>query len=554
MLIDRPDIDALRALDADLVVIGGGVLGVLTALAAAQKGRKVLVLETGHTAFDATAQTQTDDTVLTPDTHHAGALTTQRRLGGAGHLWGGRCVPFDLIDYAARPWLGMDDSAWPISADTLTPYLAPALHLLGAGQAVFHAPPAVQPQNPAFVLDRLERWTNQPRIHLPHMEQISKSALLHLALGVSVTGMERGETGSIQALNLWIDGTTAQLPVRDVVLAAGGVAATRLLLAMQAQTPALFGGVDGPLGRFYMGHVNGQIADITVTNLGFHNDFDYHVDGHGSYVRRRIAPSDATQQALGLSNMTFWPVVPEIADPAHRSGPLSAVFLGLSMPVLGKKIIAEAIRLKHIGPGPYRRWPHIWNLIRDPVSTLAFVPRFLWQRKYARYRVPGFFLRNPGARYGLEFHAEHLPHPDSRITLDPARRDRTGLPHARIDFRFAPADVAPILRAHTALDEWLRAEGFGRLDYRYPADALGAGVLKEAQHGNHQIGTIRMGTGPSQGPAQGVVDGFGTCFDIPNLHVVSTAILPTSSQANPTLTAAQLGLRLVDHLYPERPS
>ncbi|MGB3554790.1 MAG: GMC oxidoreductase, partial [Jannaschia sp.] len=71
-----------------------------------------------------------------------------------------------------------------------------------------------------------------------------------------------------------------------------------------------------------------------------------------------------------------------------------------------------------------------------------------------------------------------------------------------------------------------------------------AGVLAEGRHGNHQEGTIRMGSSVEDG----IVDGWGTSFDLQNLHVVSTAILPTSSQANPTLTALQLGLRLVDRL------
>ncbi len=47
---------------------------------------------------------------------------------------------------------------------------------------------------------------------------------------------------------------------------------------------------------------------------------------------------------------------------------------------------------------------------------------------------------------------------------------------------------------------------------------------------------------------RGVVDGDCRGFDTPNLYVVSTAVLPTSGQANPTLTAVQLGLRLAAHL------
>ena len=53
--------------------------------------------------------------------------------------------------------------------------------------------------------------------------------------------------------------------------------------------------------------------------------------------------------------------------------------------------------------------------------------------------------------------------------------------------------------------------------------------------------------------ATAVVDADCRTFDVPNLHVVSTAVLPTSGQANPTLTAVQLGLRLADHLAGQGP-
>ena len=71
-----------------------------------------------------------------------------------------------------------------------------------------------------------------------------------------------------------------------------------------------------------------------------------------------------------------------------------------------------------------------------------------------------------------------------------------------------------------------------------------AAVLAGARHGNHQIGTIRMG----RDRCTAVVDGDCRSFDLKNLYVVSTAVLPTSGQANPTMTAVQLGLRLAEHL------
>jgi hypothetical protein len=255
-------------------------------------------------------------------------------------------------------------------------------------------------------------------------------------------------------------------------------------------------------------------------------------------------PAEATQAAERLANVAFWPVVPPIADAAHRSGPLSAVFLALSLAPLGRRLIAEPVRLKHVGPPPYRRAAHLSNVVRDLPRTLGFAPAFLWRNRVARMRLPGFFLRNPARRYGLEYHSEQLPDPESRLTLAEAR-DRLGQRRLRIDLRFGPGDAASVVRAHAALEAWLVRNRLARLDYHDPdPEARAAAVIANARDGAHQVGTIRM----AREPGQGVVDGRCRVFGTPGLHVVSTAVLPTSGQANPTLTAVQLGLRLADDL------
>ena len=65
-------------------------------------------------------------------------------------------------------------------------------------------------------------------------------------------------------------------------------------------------------------------------------------------------------------------------------------------------------------------------------------------------------------------------------------------------------------------------------------------MLAQAKHGTHQIGTVRMGANRNEG----VVDRNLRTFDSANLFVASTAVLPTSGQANPTLTAIALAMRL----------
>ena len=542
MIVLAPRLAALRDFAADVTVIGSGPVGVITALALIGRGFRVLVLESGGEGAEPASTDLTVAENLRPDNHFEPRTAVARRLGGSSNLWAGRCVPFDPIDFRARPWLGL--GAWPIGADDLAPYLAPALDALAAGAAVFEAPLGVT-ADPAFRCDTLERWSNVPRIQKLHARALAERGDLLVALRATVTGFRCRPDGGIAGIELDAgEEGRGEIPASRVVLAAGGNASTRLLLLEQERDPALFGGAGGPLGRFYMGHVSGQIADIVFENATLHDGLDYYVDAHGSYVRRRLVPAEATQAAERLANVAFWPVVPPIANAAHRSGPLSAVFLALSLAPLGRRLIAEPVRLKHVGPPPYRRAAHLGNVVRDLPRTLGFAPAFLWRNRVAKMRLPGFFLRNRARRYGLEYHAEQLPDPESRLTLGEAR-DRLGQRRLRIDLRFGPDDAASVVRAHAALEAWLARNRLARLEF-YQADpeARMAVVLGNARDGAHQVGTIRM----AREPGEGVVDGRCRVFGTPGLYVVSTAVLPTSGQANPTLTAVQLGLRLADDL------
>ena len=96
--------------------------------------------------------------------------------------------------------------------------------------------------------------------------------------------------GRIAAVEAHLEGRgRGRVAVSQVVLAAGGNESTRLLLAEQRRQPGLFGGPDGPLGRFYMGHVVGRIADIAFESQALHDGLDFHV----ARRRLRAAPAGA---------------------------------------------------------------------------------------------------------------------------------------------------------------------------------------------------------------------------------------------------------------------
>lgn len=226
-----------------------------------------------------------------------------------------------------------------------------------------------------------------------------------------------------------------------------------------------------------------------------------------------------------------------VANPRHRSSILSAVYLALSIEPLGRMLVAEAIRQRHVPDRPpamscsayLRRRP-----LPPTISTSASFPN-----GKCRASSSG----NRANRYGLFYHGEHLPNRDSRVWLTDDT-DRLGLPRLRIGLRFAPEDARSLVRTHDLLGEWLVARKFGRIEYHGALENRETDILAQARHGTHQIGIAHMGSDRRAA----VVDANAASFDVPNLHLAGCGILPTSGQANPTLTAIALALRLADYL------
>jgi choline dehydrogenase-like flavoprotein len=193
--------------------------------------------------------------------------------------------------------------------------------------------------------------------------------------------------------------------------------------------------------------------------------------------------------------------------------------------------------------GPIRE--HVRNVFRDARTAAAFVAEIGGGRVLPRRRrVPGFFVYSPTNTYDLQFHGEHLPNRDSRVTLSNAR-DEVGMPRLNIDIRFSDEDVAGVIRAHRYWDEYLRRHQVGHLEYLTPDVATA--VRENIGGGFHQVGTTRM----SERPEDGVLTPDLAVHGFHDLFVVSSSAFVTSSQANSTFMIVVMALRLADRLRAE---
>lgn len=530
--------------DCDVCVVGAGPVGIALALALERHGLSVLVLESGYEQPDRFAATLTAGHAVDTERHAAASIAMCRGLGGTSRWWGGRCVPLDDVDFVQRPHL--PHAAWPIPHQEISRWYEAAACFFGIGPARFTAASTPSAAFGDVRSDQLERWT--PEIHAGrrHRSQLAESRRVTIMMGATVTAMELAEDGRrLVGLTMRDMNRSVRITPRKVVLACGGLETTRLLLQVQHQRPRLFGGRDGPLGRGYMGHISGKIADVVLADPAAVTAYDFFIDD-GAFARRRFTLAAEAQLRDTLFNIAFWLDNPPFHRSGHRNGILSLVWLALAIAPLGRLLVSEGVRLSHVGPRPHRWASHLWNVMRSPLSTLREIAAISRARLLSTPRRPGFLVKTSDGRYALHYLAEQAPTRDSRISLSD-RKDALGLPFLDIDLRYTETDARSVLKAHELLDQSLRQAGLGRLEYRLPPEARIASILQQAKDGFHQIGTTRMGLTPDDS----VVDTECRVHGIENLYISSSSVFPSSGQANPTFAAVALALRLAAHLANE---
>lgn len=543
-------------IETDVVVVGAGPIGIATALELAGSGIRVALIESGLERADRAAQELAAFDSRQDDYFHSHSdLTVRRQVGGTSALWGGRCVKFDPIDFEDRSITAR--APWPIGYEDVEPYLQRACDWAACGQAAFNARDIPEIAHRDMVVGLpdaevrttdLERWALPTRFGREYRSALQDAPCLTLWSGLTCTEIATTAVGdSVDHLVVMsLHGRRGSVVATDYVIATGGLEATRLLLASDRRHPGGLGNAGGHLGRWYMAHVESRVARVHFTTDQIIHAYER--DHEGVYVRRRFTFDTALLRESRMPNAAVWLVNPPISDPSHGSGILSGVYLTLISPI-GRFLLADAIREAHTKTdGSPRIVGHLRNVVRDLIPSIRFAIAFCYARFLRRGRkAPGFFVKSADNRYLLQYHGEHLPHWESRVELTD-ERDALGMRKIRTHMHFSDADYQSVRKAIVAIDEHLRRHGVGYVEWLTDDVESSVRAYLATRAGFHQAGTTRM----SETPDGGVVDPDLQVHGVRGLYVASTSVLPTSSQANPTLLGIALGVRLAEHLADAR--
>jgi len=542
MINDANSIPNAAYLQADVCIIGAGPAGIAMTLDLSARGLSVLLLESGYMQLDAKTQSLYEGEVADERMHSPPDKYRQRRLGGSSAIWGGRCMPFDPIDFETRSYIPY--SGWPLSYEDLLPYYPQANALSEAGRFSYQAEDALGPRvapmiqgfNSARVLTSgLERFSCPTHFGSRYAKQLELAPNVRVLLGANCTALRLQPDGravrSVEVTTL--AGRRFSAACRTTVLAMGGIETARLLLASRDVTPAGVGNAHDVVGRYYMCHIAGNVGKLNVHGPVKNVRHGYEVSPEGVYCRRRLAVSASEQRRLGLANTVARLHFPRITDPAHQNGVLSGLFLA-------RKLISyEYGKRLNDGnaatPAVYAR--HLLNVVKDPLDTTAFLTHWLTHRSLAERKFPSVILSNRTNRFSFEMHGEQIPQAQSRVMLGD-KVDALGMPQVRVDWRYSSADIDSIRRTLDVMAQEFALSGVAH--FEYDANTLEEDLVRFGAYGGHHIGTARMGLDARTS----VVNADCQVHSVHNLFVAGSAVFPTSSQANPTLTLIALSLRL----------
>lgn len=568
------DCDTDAPIVADLAIIGGGACGITLAKALSGKGLSIVVLESGGPEEDAehealnrvVAEPWSDKAAKLRDDFHRNLTAFWdgahqpfgvrcRGLGGSTQAWAGKSRAFDRVDYAERSWVPL--SGWPVSQQSLLPYIETAAEQLNLGEPVFDERvweiQGRQPQHPfledgdfdaafwrfarsrtsggdimRFARDVLPDVGDDVRV----IHHASVTRLLTSEDGTSVEGLEAASLGG--------KNITIKAPL--CVLASGAIENARLLLASQDVFAAGLGNQHDQVGRYLMDHPTTTIARARPEHVaGLARAFGIYakrVDGHMSVLSYGLTLNEEVQREQQALNGAVFVTEERAADDpfaamtrlARRKSPAPLADIGSILRSPYRTARGLAARAIERGPMP--------EALRNRLveTAIRFLPNTV-ARDFQTGRLP---LKLSGLRF--EGTSEQPPLADNRVQLS-HECDALGNRLPQVTWRPGQSAEDNLLLVATRFKKAFDDEGLAAIEpsewveQRAPDQA---GIIDMG----HPLGTTRM----SQDPRHGVVDAECRVHGVRGLYVAGGSVFPTSGHANPTMMMIALSLRLADHL------
>jgi choline dehydrogenase-like flavoprotein len=495
----------------DVAIIGAGIVGVFCALQLEKRGLRVALIEGGDVTPDTLSNARY--TEIAGRAHSTVDSGRAMGLGGTGLLWGGQLSEFSATDVACNK------AFWPISHAELRALYDRVYAALGLPPRMDNATARALFGGDEGIVDNVERifsyWLPNPNLVGMFRETISRSPALAVFTRCKAVGLSFDENGHARRVRVRMPPSRVDIAADRVVIAGGVVESARFALAARRERNCPWRD-NACIGVAFQDHIGGEFGALIVKNERLFRDrFETGFSQKTKYMPKLRCVGTGKGPGTALSVCAF---------PAFRSN-------------IGEHIANVKLLLKAIRSGStYSKWRELpASAMKIGVSFLPLIHRYVRERRVLAMMDQGV---------DLAFQCEQIPRPDSRITLANRPDAADGLPPVVVDWRTG-SDEPAFLRASASrfayyFDQTSCAEL--KIDPALLDNAPAfVSLLRDS---SHPAGGLCM----SRDPASGATDPDGRIWGSPNVYAAGASVLAVSGEANITLTALALALRLTDRL------
>jgi choline dehydrogenase-like flavoprotein len=555
MIEDARSIPTDTCIEADLCIVGGGAAAISLALEYMKCGLRTVIIPGGGPNQTASGIDLYRGKVSPSGSHEPLEENRLRMWGGTTTVWGGRCIPFDPIDFQARYWVPA--SGWPIGIEELKDYISRASEISEAGVADFDAR-SVFPKTQAEIIRTfddedlvswpLERWSIPTDYCKRYRQDLEAASNMRVLLYSHAIHLQMDESGtSLDHVKVACSpGKIFKVKARKTVIACGALENARLLLASRDILTEGIGNKHDLVGRYYQSHRFGVCGYAELKDPSKDFIYEFEKDQQGVYCRRRFWLTPQAQEKHQVNNVVGFFFRNVSGSSEHRNALVSTVLLVKML--LGGASKGPS-RLFHILKDQRRELiAHLCIIIKDGPSIFKQLFAIAYGRYFQRRRLPMVLPPKQNNHFPLFYQTEHAPNYDSRVMLDETSVDDFGMPRLDAQIKFTETDYRTITKFIMLFKDRLERAGLGTFHLSEAEKTFIKHPEKQEFNSNsHNIGTTRM----AKTPDAGVVDVNCKVHGVDNLYIAGSSVFPTSGHANPTLMIIALALRLADHLKTE---
>lgn len=512
MIFNGNSIDsASDILDSHFVIVGAGTLGLYMASRLRKKYPKksILIIEAGGKYPMADGNEETSKSI---GKDHQGTINSRYSgIGGTSVAWYGALVEFDEVDFK-RP-----GQNWPISYQEVRKYYADVYAALGINQI-----PSKERYNRIFKTSlNGEHKLESTYIHtLKHKSQnfsrLFKKEIesdnVNIITDTTAFEMRFKDDCAKELRCISTNGVEFGVKGEKFIFASGTIGINQFFLSTKLNTKVPWSSNQN-IGQYFQDHLKGEVGKLKIRNdKKFKKLFEERII-KGTRVQQRFIFNDKHRSKLQNGAVAF--------------------FIYYSK----QEEVVNEIRsfIRDFG---------IRNTVNDLVTFIKNINKI---KGYLFSLSTKYFLQNRVHRLADEgtyviVQTEQIPIVESYITISKKEKLPNGLYKVHIHWDWNGEEMRAVHDMTMELNDYLKELEVAEIEISEDIHPSNSTFLNTFRDTSHQCGGMRM----SKSQEDGVVDEYCKVWGTSNVWIAGSAVFPTSSHANTTLSALALTERIVD--------